>query len=108
MDQFRRAAVSIMNNIAEGFERGSNKDFIRFLFVARGSAGEVRSMLYVALDQGYIDHETFQSLSDLSRKCSRTIWGLIKSLGSKSGWVEQLMIGALVVASAVGALCLRR
>ena len=54
VDQIRRATISIMNNIAEGFERGSNKDFAKFLFIARGSAGEVRSMLYVGLDQGYL------------------------------------------------------
>ena len=45
VDQIRKAAISIMNNIAEGFERGSNKDFVKFLFIARGSAGEVRSLL---------------------------------------------------------------
>jgi len=50
VDQIRRAVISIMNNIAEGFERGSNKDFVKFLFIARGSAGEVLSMLYVGLD----------------------------------------------------------
>jgi len=54
VDQIRRASVSIMNNIAEGFERGSNRDFVKFLFISRGSAGEVRSLLYVALDQNYI------------------------------------------------------
>ena len=56
-DQVRRAAVSTMNNIAEGFERGSDKEFIRFLFIARGSVGEVRSLLYVALDQSYINKD---------------------------------------------------
>jgi len=50
-DQIRRAAVSIMNNIAEGFERDNNKEFVKFLGYAKGSAGEIRSMLYVALDQ---------------------------------------------------------
>ena len=51
-DQVQRAAVSVMSNIAEGFERGSNREFIQFLFYAKGSAGEVRSQLVVALDQG--------------------------------------------------------
>ena len=59
-DQIRRASVSIMNNIAEGFERGSNKDFAKFLFISRGSAGEVRSLLYVAKDLGYISEQEFE------------------------------------------------
>ncbi|HQO65044.1 MAG TPA: four helix bundle protein, partial [Syntrophorhabdus sp.] len=65
-DQMQRAAVSIMSNIAEGFERGTNKEFIQFLFIAKGSAGEVRSQLYLALDLGYINQDVFDSLnSDL-------------------------------------------
>ncbi len=58
-DQIQRAAVSIMNNIAEGFERNSNREFIKFLKYSKGSAGEVRSMLYIALDLNYISHESF-------------------------------------------------
>ncbi len=64
-DQIQRAAVSVMNNIAEGFERGSNKDFAKFLFIARGSVGEVRSMLYLALDQKYITEQQFEDASNL-------------------------------------------
>jgi four helix bundle protein len=59
-DQIQRAAVSIMNNIAEGFERNNNREFIMFLKYSKGSAGEVRSMLYVALDLGYISKDSFE------------------------------------------------
>ncbi|MBL1213486.1 MAG: four helix bundle protein [Ignavibacteriae bacterium] len=61
-DQLQRAAVSIMNNISEGFERDNNKEFIRFLSYAKGSAGEVRSMLYIALDLKYINKSEFDKL----------------------------------------------
>ena len=91
-DQIRRASVSVMTNVAEGFERGTNKDFVKFLFISRGSAGEVRSLLYVALDQGYINEEEFNSGRDLCIQSARIIWGLIKSLRSKSGWVTGLKI----------------
>jgi len=80
VDQVRRAAVSTMNNIAEGFERGSNKEFIKFLFIARGSVGEVRSLLYVALDQGYIEEADFRETCDLCIRSSQMIWGLIRYL----------------------------
>src|SRR6266581_901487 len=61
-DQIRRAAVSIMSNIAEGFERGGNQEFVQFLYIAKGSCGEVRSQLYVALDQEYIDQKIVDNL----------------------------------------------
>ena len=79
-DQIRRAAVSIMSNIAEGFERGSNKEFIQFLYIAKGSAGEVRAQLYVAFDQGYIDRKNFNSLNRDAAEISRMISGLITYL----------------------------
>ncbi len=60
-DQIQRAAVSIMNNISEGFERDNNKEFMNFLGYAKGSAGEVRSMLYVALDLKYISKDNFDT-----------------------------------------------
>ena len=91
-DQIRRASVSVMTNVAEGFERGSNKDFVKFLFISRGSAGEVRSLLYVAQDQGYINEKEFKSAHDLCMQAARIIWGLIKNLRSKSGWVTGLKI----------------
>ena len=87
VDQIRRASVSVMNNTAEGFERGSNKDFVKFLFIARGSAGEVRSLLYVAMDQKYINKEEFEETYDISIQTSRIIWGLIKSLRNKNDWI---------------------
>ena len=56
----QRAALSIMSNIAEGFDRGSNKEFIQFLVVARGSVSEVKSLSYAAVDVNYIHDKTFQ------------------------------------------------
>lgn len=79
-DQFQRASVSIMNNIAEGFERQSNREFAKFLFIAKGSCAEVRSMCYLAFDINYISKEQFDSLSNDSIEISRIIQGLIKSI----------------------------
>ena len=79
-DQIQRASVSIMSNIAEGFERGTKQEFLNYLFIAKGSAGEVRTQLYVALDAGYLNSETFKRLNYLVRQCSIVIAGLIKSL----------------------------
>ena len=97
VDQIRRAAISIMNNIAEGFERGSNKDFVRFLFIARGSAGEVRSMLYVGLDQGYLADDTFTRCHDLCVRCSQLCWGLIKHLKKHSNWKTKALITIMML-----------
>jgi len=68
-DQIRRAAVSVMSNIAEGFERGGDVEFRRFLAIAKGSAGEVKAQLYVALDAGMIDQATFDSLVSFRQAC---------------------------------------
>jgi len=81
-DQIRRASVSIMSNIAEGFERGGDKEFFQFVSVAKGSSGEVRAQLYVALDAGYIDQKTFNRLSDITVQINRMLAGLMKYLRS--------------------------
>jgi four helix bundle protein len=83
-DQIRRACVSIMSNIAEGFDRGGNREFIQFLSVARGSAAEVRSQLYVALDAGYINQDRFGALRDQSEDVARLMGGLIRYLQASS------------------------
>jgi len=79
-DQIRRAAVSIMSNIAEGFERGGDKEFAQFIALAKGSSAEVRSQLYVALDQGYINQDTFDRLSKTTLQINRMLTGLMKYL----------------------------
>ena len=79
-DQIQRASVSIMNNIAEGFERGSDADFKRFLYIAKGSCGEVRSMLYIAKELNYIDNSNFDSLHGNAVEISKMLSGFIKSL----------------------------
>jgi len=72
-NQIRRASVSIMSNIAEGFESETRPMFIHYLGHAKASAGEVRAQLYVALDIGYIDEDAFKALFDLAEKASRQI-----------------------------------
>lgn len=79
-DQIQRAAISITSNISEGFDRGSNKEFIQFLIFARGSASEVRSQSYNALDLGYIDLKTFENISTKCKSVSNLINGFIRYL----------------------------
>jgi len=79
-NQIRSASVSIMSNIAEGFERGGDKEFVQFLSTAKGACGEVRSQLYVALDQGYIPAPKFREMCDLSVETSRVISGFMNYL----------------------------
>lgn len=83
-DQLFRAAMSISNNIAEGFERKSNKEFIYFLTVAKGSCGELRSMLYVAIDLSYCDKEKAFEFREKTLEISRIIQGLINYLQTKT------------------------
>jgi four helix bundle protein len=79
-DQIHRASVSVMNNIAEGFERKGAKEYSRFLFIAKGSAGEVRSMLYLARELDYIDKETFDRCYNLAEDISKMLAGLIRKI----------------------------
>lgn len=79
-DQIQRASVSVMNNIAEGFERKSNKEFRFFLYVAKGSCGEVRSMLILAQELNKINKDQAQPVQVLAEEISRMISGLIKTL----------------------------
>jgi four helix bundle protein len=79
-DQIRRAAVSVMSNIAEGHDRSGTGEFIQFLAQAKGSAAEVRCQLYVALDQAYISELEFGELSDIATETSRMIGGLLTYL----------------------------
>ena len=69
-NQIRRACVSIMSNVAEGFEPGTKKEFIQFLYIAKGSCGEVRAQLQIALDQSYMSLQTHGYLVGLARKIS--------------------------------------
>lgn len=79
-DQMRRSAVSVMANIAEGFERGGNAEFRHFLAMAKGSTGEVKSHLYVALDAGFILQEQFDELYALAGETEQLIGGFIRYL----------------------------
>jgi len=79
-DQIRRASVSIMSNIAEGFGRGGNREFVQFLSVAKGSVSEVQAQLYVAMDAGYLTKDQFDQLYRLSQSTGNLIGGFIRYL----------------------------
>jgi four helix bundle protein len=79
-DQIRRASISIMSNIAEGYDRSGTAEFIQFLATAKGSAAEVKCQLYVALDANYIDSSTFEDLSELATEIGNMIGGLMSYL----------------------------
>lgn len=81
-DQIQRASVSIVSNIAEGFESGTRDGFINYLYIAKASSGEVRAQLYVACDIGYIDIETFKRLKFKVEECSKLISAFLKGVKS--------------------------
>jgi four helix bundle protein len=93
-DQLRRAAVSVMSNIAEGYESETQEQFIRCLGYAKASAGEVRSQLYVALDVGYLDHVQFEAPYDLADKCSRQLSRFVAYLRTQAGGRRIRELGA--------------
>ena len=80
VQQIRAAAGSIMDNIAEGFERTGNKEFMNFLYIAKGSCGEVRSQLIRAYDVGYLTTEEYEDLYSECRKLSASIMNFIKEI----------------------------
>lgn len=79
-DQVQRASVSVMSNIAEGFESGTKQEFLNYLYIAKASAGEVRAQLYAAYDIGYLNIETFKYLKEVAEECSRLIATFSKKL----------------------------
>ena len=79
-NQIQRAVISISNNVAEGFERGSDRDFKRFLFISQGSCSEVKSMLHVGVRLNYFSSEQFARLHDGVTEIGRMLFGLINSL----------------------------
>jgi four helix bundle protein len=78
-DQMRKSGLSIPSNIAEGFERHSNKEFIQFLYIAKGSCGELRTQLYLAMEVGHIEKEQGMGLVESTRKISAMIYKLIQT-----------------------------
>jgi four helix bundle protein len=94
-DQIRRAAISIMANIAEGFERARPSEFHQFLSTAKSSCAELRSHLYIALDAGHIDPRTFQSLMAQSEEVGRIVGGLRASVQQRRDSKSDTQLGGL-------------
>jgi four helix bundle protein len=86
--QIQRASVSIMSNIAEGFERGGRREFHQFLSIAKGSCAEVRSQLYVALDIGYLTQSKFNELLSQAEEVGRIVGGLRTSM-KRNGLIKK-------------------
>ena len=82
-DQLRRAAVSVPANIAEGFERRSRKEYLQFLNISKGAVSEVRSLLRLALEVGYLDEANYQTLHDQATQSSRMLATQIRVIGEK-------------------------
>ncbi len=83
-DQIQRAAVSVMSNIAEGFDSGTDAEFVRFLTYARASAAEVQSLLYVAHDVGYLSQEEFERLYQMAEEAKALSGGLLSSIRNRN------------------------
>ncbi len=75
--QIRKSAISVMSNISEGFERDGNREFLNFLSIAKGSLGEVRAQMYIALDQQYVTQAEFQTMRTLTKQNASLIAGLM-------------------------------
>ncbi len=88
--QIQAAATSVMANIAEGFIRRSDKEFVQFLFIAMSSAAEVQSHAYVALDQGYVDRQHFDKIYGQANKTAMLISGLVKYLRAKRPKTDEM------------------
>lgn len=92
-DQIQRASVSIISNIAEGFERGTKEELIHFLYIAKGSCAEVRTQLYIALDQNFINKSEFEEVYQQAKRISAMIYYLIESLkGSRFKGLKYKMV----------------
>lgn len=87
-DQIQRASVSVLSNIAEGFESGTKQEFLNYLYIAKASAGEVRAQTYVGYDVGYLNVEIFKDLNQRAEECSRLIASFISKL--KAGGAKGL------------------